>query len=109
MNSTQEVKALASVPIVSTNGPDGGASGKGQIVRTLSFYVPPLVFCRDEASGFCYVNDAVLGILRLREKYERVLYVDVDLHHGDGTHTNRALKGHKDNIISERSFARCRL
>ncbi|XP_067378807.1 histone deacetylase 8 isoform X2 [Channa argus] len=39
---------------------------------------------KDEASGFCYVNDAVLGILRLREKYKRVLYVDVDLHHGDG-------------------------
>lgn len=46
---------------------------------------------RDEASGFCYVNDAVLGILRLREKYERVLYVDVDLHHGDGTHLNKYL------------------
>lgn len=44
---------------------------------------------RDEASGFCYVNDAVLGILRLREKYERVLYVDVDLHHGDGTQSLR--------------------
>ena len=42
---------------------------------------------RDEASGFCYVNDAVLGILKLREKYDRVLYVDVDLHHGDGTHS----------------------
>uniref|UniRef100_A0A3Q2Z725 Histone deacetylase 8 n=1 Tax=Hippocampus comes TaxID=109280 RepID=A0A3Q2Z725_HIPCM len=39
---------------------------------------------RDQASGFCYVNDAVLGILKLREKYDRVLYVDVDLHHGDG-------------------------
>ncbi|XP_051999249.1 histone deacetylase 8-like [Xyrauchen texanus] len=39
---------------------------------------------KDEASGFCYVNDAVLGILKLREKYVRVLYVDVDLHHGDG-------------------------
>ncbi|KAJ3585619.1 hypothetical protein NHX12_014338 [Muraenolepis orangiensis] len=39
---------------------------------------------KDEASGFCYVNDAVLGILKLREKYDRVLYVDVDLHHGDG-------------------------
>ncbi|TNN41919.1 Histone deacetylase 8 [Liparis tanakae] len=39
---------------------------------------------KDEASGFCYVNDAVLGILKLREKYERVVYVDVDLHHGDG-------------------------
>lgn len=45
-------------------------------------------FLRDEASGFCYVNDAVLGILKLREKYERVLYVDVDLHHGDGTIKN---------------------
>lgn len=46
-------------------------------------------FHRDEASGFCYVNDAVLGILRLREKYERVLYVDVDLHHGDGTRPHK--------------------
>ncbi len=54
----------------------------------LSFSLSP----RDEASGFCYVNDAVLGILRLREKYERVLYVDVDLHHGDGTRTNGKLK-----------------
>ncbi|XP_011814290.1 PREDICTED: histone deacetylase 8 isoform X4 [Mandrillus leucophaeus] len=40
---------------------------------------------RDEASGFCYLNDAVLGILRLRRKFERILYVDLDLHHGDGT------------------------
>ncbi|XP_077445430.1 histone deacetylase 8 isoform X1 [Stigmatopora argus] len=39
---------------------------------------------KDQASGFCYVNDAVLGILKLCEKFERVLYVDVDLHHGDG-------------------------
>ncbi|XP_039621675.1 histone deacetylase 8 isoform X2 [Polypterus senegalus] len=39
---------------------------------------------KDEASGFCYVNDAVLGILRLRQTYERVLYIDMDLHHGDG-------------------------
>ncbi|CAN0224233.1 unnamed protein product [Lampetra fluviatilis] len=39
---------------------------------------------KDEASGFCYVNDIVLGILKLREKFERVLYIDLDLHHGDG-------------------------
>ncbi|KAK2172727.1 hypothetical protein NP493_931g00010 [Ridgeia piscesae] len=39
---------------------------------------------RHEASGFCYFNDIVLGILKLRQKYERVLYVDLDLHHGDG-------------------------
>lgn len=39
---------------------------------------------RERASGYCYVNDAVLAILRLRRRFERVLYVDLDLHHGDG-------------------------
>lgn len=57
--------------------------------------------CRDEASGFCYVNDAVLGILRLREKYERVLYVDVDLHHGDGACLNNLLINLADSFCSK--------
>jgi acetoin utilization protein AcuC len=39
---------------------------------------------RDRASGFCYVNDAVLAILRLRAQGMRVAYVDIDAHHGDG-------------------------
>jgi len=38
----------------------------------------------DRASGFCYVNDAVLAILRLREHGLRVAYIDIDAHHGDG-------------------------
>jgi acetoin utilization protein AcuC len=38
----------------------------------------------DRASGFCYVNDAVLAIVRLRERGLRVAYVDIDAHHGDG-------------------------
>ncbi len=37
-----------------------------------------------EASGFCYVNDIVLAILELLKYYPRVLYVDIDIHHGDG-------------------------
>ncbi|KAL1930490.1 hypothetical protein VTP01DRAFT_10652 [Rhizomucor pusillus] len=37
-----------------------------------------------EASGFCYVNDIVLGILELLRYFPRVLYVDIDIHHGDG-------------------------
>ncbi|KAJ6795647.1 histone deacetylase 6-like [Iris pallida] len=37
-----------------------------------------------EASGFCYVNDIVLGILELLKFHKRVLYVDIDVHHGDG-------------------------
>ena len=39
---------------------------------------------RQEASGFCYVNDCVLAILELLKKHERVLYIDIDVHHGDG-------------------------
>lgn len=39
---------------------------------------------RSEASGFCYVNDIVLGILELLRYHERVLYIDIDVHHGDG-------------------------
>lgn len=37
-----------------------------------------------EASGFCYVNDIVLGILELLKCHARVLYIDIDIHHGDG-------------------------
>lgn len=35
-------------------------------------------------SGFCYVNDIVLAALNLLRVYPRVLYIDIDLHHGDG-------------------------
>jgi len=38
----------------------------------------------DRASGFCYLNDAVLAIHALRAWGLRVLYVDIDAHHGDG-------------------------
>lgn len=39
---------------------------------------------RGEASGFCYVNDIVLAILELLKYNERVMYIDIDCHHGDG-------------------------
>jgi acetoin utilization protein AcuC len=40
---------------------------------------------RDRASGFCYFNDPVFAIGRLLEGgVSRVLYVDLDAHHGDG-------------------------
>lgn len=37
-----------------------------------------------EASGFCYINDIVLAILELLKYHQRVLYIDIDIHHGDG-------------------------
>ncbi|ODV63807.1 histone deacetylase RPD3 [Ascoidea rubescens DSM 1968] len=39
---------------------------------------------KSEASGFCYLNDIVLGIIELLRYHPRVLYVDIDVHHGDG-------------------------
>lgn len=49
-----------------------------------------------EASGFCYINDIVIAILDLLRVYPRVLYIDIDIHHGDGVelafwHTNRVM------------------
>ncbi|KAI7917984.1 histone deacetylase RPD3 [Pyricularia oryzae] len=39
---------------------------------------------KSEASGFCYVNDIVLAIIELLRFKKRVLYIDIDVHHGDG-------------------------
>jgi len=39
----------------------------------------------DRASGFCYFNDPVFAVLTfLARGIRRVLYVDLDAHHGDG-------------------------
>ncbi|MDQ6420866.1 acetoin utilization protein AcuC [Paenibacillus sp. LHD-117] len=39
----------------------------------------------DKASGFCVYNDAAIAIQYIRERYQaRVLYIDTDVHHGDG-------------------------
>jgi acetoin utilization deacetylase AcuC-like enzyme len=70
---------------------------------------------RGEANGFCYINDAVLAILEMLKCVElcrpcqtaeteqvvnryhpRVLYIDIDIHHGDGVelafyHSNRVM------------------
>ncbi|MHC4396240.1 MAG: acetoin utilization protein AcuC [Planctomycetota bacterium] len=38
----------------------------------------------ERASGFCYLNDVALGCMVLAEAGKKVLYLDVDVHHGDG-------------------------
>lgn len=37
-----------------------------------------------QAAGFCVLNDCAVAMRRLRQKFERVAYVDIDVHHGDG-------------------------
>ena len=38
----------------------------------------------ERAAGFCYINDNVLACMALAEAGKRVLFLDVDVHNGDG-------------------------
>jgi acetoin utilization protein AcuC len=40
----------------------------------------------DRASGFCIFNDAAIACHHLKRRYKlkRILYLDIDVHHGDG-------------------------
>jgi len=48
----------------------------------------------DRAAGFCYLNDVALACQKLADAGKRVLYLDVDAHHGDGVQA--AFYGRKD-------------
>ena len=38
----------------------------------------------EQASGFCYINDVAIACLTLADAGKRVIYLDIDVHHGDG-------------------------
>ncbi len=57
---------------------------RGEVTRAFAFAGGLHHAMPDRASGFCYLNDAVLAILTLRRHGLRVAYVDIDAHHGDG-------------------------
>jgi acetoin utilization deacetylase AcuC-like enzyme len=40
---------------------------------------------RDQASGFCFMNNTAIAAAHLRSRHERVAILDVDVHHGNGT------------------------
>ncbi len=40
---------------------------------------------RTRAAGFCIYNDVALAVAAARDAGHRVLYIDLDVHHGDGT------------------------
>ncbi|MDP6490507.1 MAG: acetoin utilization protein AcuC [Kiritimatiellia bacterium] len=47
-----------------------------------------------QASGFCYLNDLVMAANAFLAAGKRVLFLDVDVHHGDGV--QKAFYSHKD-------------
>lgn len=55
-------------------------------VRAVNFAGGMHHAARGKASGFCIYNDAAVAIHRMLERgAQRVVYIDVDAHHGDGT------------------------
>jgi len=38
----------------------------------------------EKAAGFCYINDNAIACMILAEAGKKVLYLDIDVHHGDG-------------------------
>jgi acetoin utilization protein AcuC len=70
------------------------ANGEGEIAFNIAGGLHHAM--RSRASGFCYINDPVIGIMRLLNRGMRVAYIDIDAHHGDGVqaafyHTNQVL------------------
>ncbi|WP_258062463.1 acetoin utilization protein AcuC [Arthrobacter sp. B0490] len=58
----------------------------GTAVRAVNFGGGMHHAARSRASGFCIYNDTAASIQRLLDRgARRVLYIDVDAHHGDGT------------------------
>ncbi len=56
--------------------------GKGEIAFNIAGGLHHAM--RSRASGFCYMNDPVIGIMKLLNRGKRVAYIDIDAHHGDG-------------------------
>lgn len=50
----------------------------------IQYVLKVIVSYRNGASGFCYVNDIAVAISELLKSFPRVLYVDLDVHHGNG-------------------------
>ncbi|GEN25833.1 histone deacetylase family protein [Halomonas cupida] len=58
---------------------DGGGSAYA-LCRPPGHHAGP-----DRAGGYCFINNAALAAVVLREKFSQVAILDIDLHHGNGT------------------------
>ncbi len=59
---------------------------RGDVAHAVNFCGGLHHAMRDRASGFCVYNDVAAAIAHLLDSgARRVVYVDVDVHHGDGT------------------------
>jgi acetoin utilization protein AcuC len=57
-------------------------AGGGRVAFNISGGLHHAHYAR--AAGFCVLNDCAAALRRLRRRFDRVAYVDIDVHHGDG-------------------------
>ncbi|GAA1480573.1 acetoin utilization protein AcuC [Gordonia sinesedis] len=61
------------------------AVGSGQVTRAVNIGGGMHHAMKARAAGFCIYNDAAIAIHWLLENgYDRIAYIDIDAHHGDG-------------------------
>ncbi len=59
---------------------------EGRFKNAMSFYGGFHHALKSKGAGFCYLNDCAVAIKVLRQRYPdmKILYLDTDVHHGDG-------------------------
>ena len=68
------------VILQSTGQVVGSSSSSETELQSITFPIAGLHHAKkSEASGFCYVNDIVIGIIELLKFHQRVLYIDIDV------------------------------
>lgn len=82
----QDVHKYASLPVGAVLDATIGVS-KGKFKNAISYIGGFHHAMESKASGFCYLNDTVIAIKKYKELNpgKKVLYLDTDVHHGDGT------------------------
>jgi len=82
----QDVHKYASLPVGGVIDATIGVS-EGKFKNAISFAGGFHHAMESQAAGFCYLNDTVIAIKKYKELNpgKKVLYIDTDVHHGDGT------------------------
>ena len=82
----QDVHKYASLPVGGVVDATIGVS-EGRFKNAISFIGGFHHAMESKAAGFCYLNDTVISIKKYKELNpgKKVLYIDTDVHHGDGT------------------------
>jgi acetoin utilization deacetylase AcuC-like enzyme len=53
--------------------------------------------CQDMAMGMCFLNNAAIAAQVLRQRFNRVAIIDIDMHHGNGT---QQIFYHRDDVLT---------